>query len=91
MSAWQDAEWRHRPPEYPHTIPNGFSLGGHSGRLERWSHDGNRWVAAEPSGYGFCLWGYDNDTSVVVRLGENLSRREVERLADRFLSFVVGP
>jgi hypothetical protein len=67
-------------------MPNGFCLGGHSGRPERWSHDGSRWVAAEPSRYGFCVWGYDNDTPEVVRLGVNLSGREVERLADLFLA-----
>jgi hypothetical protein len=67
-------------------MPNGFCLSGHSGRPERCSHDGSRWVAAEPSRYGFCVWGYDNDTPEVVRLGENLSGREVERLADLFFA-----
>ena len=67
-------------------MPNGFCLGGHSGRPERWRHDGSRWVAAEPSRYGFCVWGYDNDTPEVVRLGVNLSGREVEHLADLFLA-----
>jgi hypothetical protein len=66
-------------------VPNGFSIGRHSGRPERWSRDGSRWVAAEPSRYGFCVWGYDDDTPEVVRLGQNLSGREVERLADLFL------
>jgi len=69
-------------PKYSHTMPNGFCLGGHGGGLERCSHDGSRWVAAEPSRYGFCVWGYDNDAPEVVRLGVNLSRREVERLVD---------
>jgi len=32
------------------------------------------------------LWGYDNDTPEVVRLGVNLSGREVECLADLFLA-----
>jgi hypothetical protein len=73
-------------PEYSQAMPNGFCLGGHSGRPERWRHDGSRWVAAEPSRYGFCVWGYDNDTPEVVRLGMNLSEREVERLADLFLA-----
>jgi len=77
---------RHGAPEYTHVIPNGFWLGGHSGRPERWSHDGTRWVAAEPSRYGFSVWGYDNDAPVVVRLGENLSGREVERVAELFLA-----
>jgi hypothetical protein len=54
--------------------------------LERCSHDGSRWVAAEPSRYGFCVWGYDNDMPEVARLGVNLSEREVERLADLFLA-----
>jgi len=67
-------------------VPNGFSIGRHSGRPERWSRDGSRWVAAEPSRYGFCVWGYDDDTPEVVRLGQNLSGREVERLADLFLA-----
>jgi len=75
-----------RWPEYSHAMPNGFCVGGHSGRPERWRHDGSRWVAAEPSRYGFCVWGYDNDTPEVVRLGVNLSGREVERLADLFLA-----
>jgi len=30
--------------------------------------------------------GYDNDAPVVVRLGENLSGREVERVAELFLA-----
>ena len=77
-----------RRPEKMKTyiVPNGFSIGGHSGRPERWRHDGSRWVAAEPSRYGFCVWGYDDDTPKVVRLGVNLSGREVERLADLFLA-----
>jgi hypothetical protein len=32
------------------------------------------------------FWGYDNDTPEVVRLGVNLSGREVERLANLFLA-----
>ena len=68
-------------PEYSHAMPNGFCLGGHGGGPERCNRDGSRWVAAEPSRYGFCVWGYDNDTPEVVRLGVNLSGREVERLA----------
>jgi hypothetical protein len=87
MNGWQDC-LRGRP-EYSHTMPNGFQLGEHSGRPERWSHDGSRWVAAEPSSYGFCVWGYDNDTPEVVHLGENLSGHEVECLADLF--FAVKP
>ena len=83
---WQEHARRHAAPEYSHAMPNGFCLGGHSGRPERWSHDGSRWVAAEPSGYGFCVWGYDDDSPEVVRLGVNLSGREVERLADLFLA-----
>jgi hypothetical protein len=58
---------RHGAPEYTHVIPNGFCLGAHSGRPERWSHDGTRWVAAEPSRYGFSVQGYDDDAPVVVR------------------------
>ena len=73
-------------PEYSDAMPNGFCIGGHSGRPERWRHDGSRWVAAEPSRHGFCAWGYDNDTPEVVRLGVNLSGREVERLANLFLA-----
>src|ERR1700756_5428894 len=86
MIRWQEHAQRRAAPEYSHAMPNGFCLGGHSGRPERWRHDGSRWVAAEPSRYGFCVWGYDNDTSEVVRLGVNLSGREVERLADLFLA-----
>jgi hypothetical protein len=73
-------------PENSLAMPNGFWVGGDSGRPERWRHDGSRWVAAEPSRYGFCVWGYDNDTPEVVRLGVNLSGLEVERLADLFLA-----
>ena len=76
----------HAAPEYSQKMPNGFYLGGHSGGLERCSQDGSRWVAAEPSRYGFCVWGYDNDKPEVARLGVNLSGREVERLADLFLA-----
>ena len=76
---------RRAAPEYSHAMPNGFCLGGQSGGLDRCSHDGSRWVAAEPSRYGFCVWGYDNDQSEVARLGVNLSGSEVERLADIFL------
>jgi hypothetical protein len=86
MIRWQEHARRQAAPEYSHAMPNGFCLGGHSGRPERWSHDGSRWVAAEPSRYGFCVWGYDNDTPEVARLGVNLSGREVERLADLFLA-----
>jgi hypothetical protein len=73
-------------PENSLAMPNGFWVGGHSGRPERWRHDGSRWVAAEPSRHGFCVWGYDNDTPEVVRLGVNLSGLEVGRLADLFLA-----
>jgi hypothetical protein len=47
MIRWQEHARRHAAPEYSHAMPNGFCLGGHRGRPERWSHDGNRWVAAE--------------------------------------------
>jgi hypothetical protein len=77
MIRWQECARLHAALKYSHAMPNGFWLGGHSGRPERWSHDGSRWVAAEPSRYGFCVWGYDNDTPEVVRLGENLSGHEV--------------
>ena len=86
MIPWQEYPLRHAAPEYNHAMPDGFYLGGHSGGLERCSHDGSRWVAAEPSRYGFCVWGYDNDMPEVARLGVNLSGREVERLADLFLA-----
>src|SRR5258707_11779810 len=96
MTGWQECARRHGALEYSHAIPNGFWLGAHSGRPERWSHDGTRWVAAEPSRYGFCVWGYDSDAPKVVGFGENLSVRELERLADLFLAreevarFLVG-
>ena len=83
---WQEYPRRHTAPEYSHPMPNGFCLGGHTGGPERCSHDGSRWVVAESSRYGFCVWGYDNDTPEVARLGVNLSGREVERLADLFLA-----
>ena len=83
---WQEYPRRHTAPEYSHPMPNGFCLGGHTGGPERCSHDGSRWVAAEPSRYGFCVWGYDNETPEVVCLGVNLTGREVERLADIFLT-----
>ena len=73
-------------PEDSHLMPNGFCLGGHGGGAERCSPDGSRWVVAERSRYGFCVWGYDNDTPEVVHLGVNLTGREVERLADLFLA-----
>ena len=57
MTGRLECAQRHGAPEYTHVIPNGFWLGGHSGRPERWSHDGTRWVAAEPSRYGFFVWG----------------------------------
>ena len=86
MIPWQEYAPLPAPPEYSQAMPNDFCLGGHSGGLERCSHDGSRWVAAEPSRYGFCVWGYDNDKPEVARLGVNLSGREVERLADLFLA-----
>ena len=86
MIPWQEYPRRHAALEYAHAMPNGFYLGGHSGGLERCSHDGSRWVAAEPSRYGFCVWGYDIGTAEVLRLGVNLSGLEVERLADLFLA-----
>jgi hypothetical protein len=86
MIPWQEYPRSPATPEFTQAMPNGFCLGGHSGRPERWRYDGSRWVAAEPSRYGFCAWGYDNDTPEVVRLGVNLSGREVERLADLFLA-----
>ena len=73
-------------PEDSHLMPNGFCLGGHGGGAERCSPDGSRWVVAERSRYGFCVWGYDNDTPEVVHLGVNLTGREVERRADLFLA-----
>jgi hypothetical protein len=73
-------------PEDSHLMPNGFCLGGHGGEAERCSTDGSRSVAAEPPRYGFCVWGYNNDTPEVVRLGVNLTGREVERLAELFLA-----
>jgi len=86
MIPWQEYPRSPATPEFTQAMPNGFCLGGHSGRPERWRYDGSRWVAAEPSRYGFCVWGYDNDTPEVARLGVNLSGREVERLADLFLA-----
>ena len=85
MIPWQEYAQRHGAPECSYPMPNGFCLNRHGGP-ERCNQDGSKWVAAEPARYGFCLWGYGHDTSEVVRLGQNLSGREVEHLADLFLA-----
>ena len=64
----------------------GFSLNHRSGRQERWTTDGYRWVAAEPIRNGFDLWGYQDDTSQVVLLGSGANEEKLERLAEQFLS-----
>jgi len=64
----------------------GFSLNDRSGRQERWTTDGYRWVAAEPSGNGFDLWGYQDDTAEVVHLGSGTNNERLEKLAEQFLS-----
>jgi hypothetical protein len=62
-----------------------FSLNDYSGRLEKWSMDGHRWVAAEPRRNGFNLWGYQDDMGEVVYLGTGTDEEELEKLADQFL------
>jgi hypothetical protein len=62
-----------------------FWLNGCSGRQERWTHDGHRWVAAEPGRNGFHLWGYQDDTSEIVYLGSDNREEQLEKLADQFL------
>ena len=62
-----------------------FSLNDYSGRLEKETMDGHRWVAAEPRRNGFDLWGYQDDTTEVVHLGSGADEEELEKLADQFL------
>jgi hypothetical protein len=62
-----------------------FSLNESSGRLEKWTKDGHRWVAVEPRRNGFDLWGYQDDTAEVVHLGGASDEEELEKLADQFL------
>ena len=62
-----------------------FWLNGHSGRQERWTQDGHRWVAAEPRRNGFDIWGYQDDTPESVYLGRDISEEQLEKLADEFL------
>ena len=62
-----------------------FLLNVNSGRNERWTQDGHRWVAAEPRGNGYHLWGYQNDTSDVVYLGGGTRQEQLEKLVDQFL------
>ena len=62
-----------------------FRLNGYSGRQERWTLDGHRWVAAEPRRNGFELWGYQDDTPESVYLGRDISEEQLEKLADEFL------
>jgi hypothetical protein len=62
-----------------------FNLNDHSGRLEKWTMDGHRWVAVEPIRKGLDLWGYQDDTAEVVHLGSGTDEEELDKLADRFL------
>ena len=62
-----------------------FWLNGYSGRQERWTVDGHRWVAAEPGRNGFDLWGYQDDTPEIVYLGSDANTAQLEKLADEFL------
>ena len=62
-----------------------FWLNGYSGRQERWAMDGHRWVAAEPRRNSFDLWGYQDDTSEIVYLGNRAREEQLEKLADQFL------
>jgi hypothetical protein len=63
-----------------------FWMNGCSGREERWTVDGHRWVTAESSKNGFDLWGYQDDTAEVVYLGGGANEEKLEKLADQFLS-----
>ena len=47
--------------------------------------DGHRWVAAEPRRNGLDLWGYQDDTPEIVRLGSGANEEQLEKLADQFL------
>jgi hypothetical protein len=62
-----------------------FWLNDFSGRQERWSVDGHRWVAAEPRRNGLDLWGYQDDTPEIVYLGSGANEEKLEELADQFL------
>ena len=62
-----------------------FNLNDNSGRLEKWTMDGHRWVGADPRRNGFDLWGYQDDTNEVVYLGTGTGEEELEKLADQFL------
>jgi hypothetical protein len=62
-----------------------FWLNGYSGRQERWALDGHRWVAAEPRRNEFDLWGYQDDTSEIVYLGNGAHEEQLKKLADQFL------
>ena len=62
-----------------------FNLNDHSGRLEKWTMDGHRWVAVESIRKGFDLWGYQDDTAEVVHLGSGTDEEELDKLADQFL------
>jgi hypothetical protein len=62
-----------------------FWLNGYSGRQERWTPDGHRWVAAEPRRNGFDLWAYQEDTPEIVYLGGGAHEEQLEKLADQFL------
>jgi hypothetical protein len=62
-----------------------FWLNDFSGRQERWSVDGHRWVAAEPRKNGLDLWGYQDDTPEIVYLGSGANEEKLEELADQFL------
>jgi hypothetical protein len=62
-----------------------FCLNSYSGRQERWTLDGHRWVAAEPRRNGFGLWGYQDDTPETVYLGSGANEEQLEKLAEEFL------
>ena len=63
-----------------------FWLNSYSGRQEKWSLDGHRWVAAEPRRNGYQLWGYQDDTAETFYLGGDTREEQLEELADQFLS-----
>ena len=63
-----------------------FWLNSYSGRQEKWSLDGHRWVAAEPGRNGYRLWGYQDDTAETFYLGGDTQEERLEKLAEQFLS-----
>jgi hypothetical protein len=62
-----------------------FWINANSGRQERWTLDGSRWVAAEPRKNGVDLWGYQDDKPEIICLGRDVREEQLEKLAEHFL------